>query len=144
MICMLFGHRDAPCEIKSVLKEKILEIYTKHHEVEFYIGNNGAFDALAQRCLNEVNTDGVEIEYSIILSRVDEVALCKNNSKTLYPDGQEKALRKYAISKRNDWMIKKADIAICYVSNRFTNCYKMLERLRRKGVHIINISDLVL
>ena len=98
MVCVLFGHRDTPDVMRGALKAEIKRIISEFPEVEFYVGNNGGFDAMAQGILKEL-ANQCGLRFSVVLSRVDEVALCKDNSVTLFPDGQERALKRFAMVK---------------------------------------------
>lgn len=41
-----FGHHDCPDSVKPLIRQRILEIYEKDPNTEFYVGNQGRFDAL--------------------------------------------------------------------------------------------------
>ena len=46
----------------------------------------------------------------------------------------------FAISKRNEWMIKNSDVAVVYLLDTATNTAKWIERARKKGLEIINLA----
>ena len=52
MVCTFFGHRNAPNEIKPILREKIIELIENKNANMFYVGNNGSFDYMAREILN--------------------------------------------------------------------------------------------
>lgn len=139
MICTFFGHRDAPGSLRSLLKSTILELIAKRGITLFYVGNNGNFDYMVQNVLEEIAKSGVPIEYYIVLSTPLEKAIGKAQHNTIFPEGLEKALPRYAISKRNDWLIERSDFAITYVRHTFSNAYKLAEKAKRKGLEVINI-----
>ena len=140
MICVLFGHKDASEKIKAKIKKYIIDILSENERVEFFVGNNGSFDSMAQSVLEDLSIERTELNYLIYLSKVDEVALSGNQTKTVYPEGLHKVPKRFAISKRNDLLIKNADIALIYVNNRFSNTYKITEKLKKRGVRIIYIK----
>ena len=76
-----------------------------------------------------------------MLSRPDEKAIFSEQFFTLFPDGLEKTPPRFAISKRNDWLIKKSQIVIAYVDNRFTNSHKWIEKAKNKGIDVINLAN---
>ena len=59
---------------------------------------------------------------------------------TLYPS-IEKTPRRFAIVKRNEWMINNADFLIAYVVYNWGGAYKTLEYAKRKKhTSVINIG----
>lgn len=50
--CCFFGHHDCPDAVKPLIRQKIVEIYEKHPDTVFYIGNQGRFDALVLPVVN--------------------------------------------------------------------------------------------
>ena len=48
---------------------------------------------------------------------------------------------KYAISKRNDWMLKKSDTVIAYITHSHGGAAKYYEKAIRQNKHIINLAD---
>ena len=133
MICVLFGHKDASEKIKAKIKKYIIDILSENESVEFLVGNNGSFDSMAQSVLEDLSIERTELNYLIYLSKIDEVALSGNQTKTVYPEGLHKVPQRFAISKRNDLLIKNADMALIYINNRFSNTYKITQKEGRKN-----------
>ena len=63
------------------------------------------------------------------------------NYNTIYPDGLEKTPSKYAIPKRNEWMIDKSDYVVTYVKYIVGGAAQFKELAERKGKTIISIAD---
>ena len=140
MVCTFFGHKDAqPC-ISEKLKEEIYKLIELGVDA-FLIGNNGNFDFIVQNLLSEICKATPCVDYKIVLSKINELAISKNQSKTVFPLGFESFPPKFAVSKRNDWLIKNSDFAIVYVENKFTNSYKLLLKSIKHGLTVINIAD---
>lgn len=59
---------------------------------------------------------------------------------TIYPEGIEYVPKKYAVSYRNDWIVRQADTVICYITHDFGGATKFVEKARKKGKTIYNIS----
>ena len=91
--------------------------------------------------LEELKNDGVGASFDIVLSRVNEKALSENQRETVFPEELEKSIPKFAISKRNDWLIKNSSILIAYVEHRFSNSSKLLEKAIKRGLEVINLAD---
>ena len=139
MICTFFGHRDTPTSIRCEIKKAILKLI-KNGISEFYVGNNGSFDFLTQSVLIELLNEGNKINCFIVLSRLNELALCGQQDFTVFPEEIEGVMKKFAISKRNEYLIKKSNMVICYVNNTFSNCHKWIEKARKKWRTIINLA----
>ena len=142
MTCTFFGHRDTPDNIKAALKEAIIQQIEKGVEV-FYVGNNGNFDYLAQCILEEICNKHEKIKYFVAISKLGEQAILKK-AVTILAEGLELVPAKFAISKRNEWLVKKADTAIVYYKHTFSNTYKLAEKAKKRGLKVINIADIVL
>ena len=55
-------------------------------------------------------------------------------------DGLETAPRRFAISKRNNWMIQHSSFAICYVHKITGGAAKFREKAERKGLKVIDVQ----
>lgn len=139
MNCTFFGHRDVPANIMTKLKETILLLQKKGVGC-FYVGNNGAFDALVQTALFELSLKNKSIRYFIVTAYLGEKALSGNQERTILPEGQELTCPKFAISKRNEWLLNNSSYVIAYVKNSCSNSYKFVERAKRKGLSVINLA----
>lgn len=60
--------------------------------------------------------------------------------KTLFPDILEKTPLKFAINKRNLYMIEKSQYMICCIDNTYSNAYTFVKAAMRKKLSIINIG----
>ena len=139
MNCIFFGHRDAPCSIKGALKKTILSLLDEGVEC-FYVGNNGQFDFFAQVVLKEISAQR-DIKYAIVLSRINESAIGGEQEKTLFCEGMESALPRFAVSKRNEWLVKNASVVVAYVTNPYSNSHAWVEKARKRGAKIINLYE---
>ena len=59
---------------------------------------------------------------------------------TIYPPIENTPMR-YAISKRNEWMILNSDIVVAYVKRSYGGAYKTLQFAYRNQKKIINLAD---
>ena len=57
----------------------------------------------------------------------------------IYPT-LENVLPKYAINKRNEWMVDRADLIIAYVKHTYGGAYKSFLYAMRRKKHIINLA----
>ena len=59
---------------------------------------------------------------------------------TLYPEGLESVPRRFAISWRNDWMLKQSDVVVCYVRHSLGGSGKFVEKAIRQKKQVINLA----
>ena len=52
--CTFFGHRDCPSSIKPKLREVLIDLIENQAVDMFYIGQQGAFDAIVRSVLKEL------------------------------------------------------------------------------------------
>lgn len=144
MKCAFFGHRITPPNIKTVLKEIIIEFIDKKGADVFYVGNQGDFDFMVIEVLKEIIKDYPNIRYYVILAYMPEKRQEFDNfdySATIYPDGLEKTPKRFAISHRNRWMVEEADIIVTYVVCSGGGAAKFKELAEKKNKIVVNIAD---
>lgn len=102
----------------------------------FYLGGYGEFDSLAKSVLREHKKCHSHIDIVLILpylnSSIDEAGYCY----TLYPP-IETVPKRFAISKRNEWIVKQSEIVVAYVTHGWGGAAKTLEFAQRKKKQII-------
>lgn len=141
-ICIFFGHRNTPSEIRDKLKETIVRLIEEKDVTRFYVGNHGNFDRLVLSVLKELSVMYPQIDYSVVIAYlpVHPAGYSGNdNSHTVYPEGIEAVPKRFAISFRNKWMIQRADIVIAYVNRSVGGAAKFTDMARKRGKEIINI-----
>ena len=139
-ICTFFGHRDAPPEIKTVLREVLVDLIENHGVRQFYVGNHGNFDAAARSLLAEFECTHA-IQYDVVLAYVpDHTDPFFETYHTILPEGIETVPRRFAIDHRNRWLAEHCDIAITYVVSPAGGAAKFRELARRKNKTIIELS----
>lgn len=140
MNCTFFGHRDVSDAIKGDLEESILSLIETERIELFLVGNNGNFDFLVQEVLAGLKREGKDVRFRIVLSRLDEKALSMNQKETVFPEELENTIPKFAISKRNEWLIKNASVLIAFVKHRPSSSAVWVERAARRGLAVRNIA----
>ena len=137
--CIFFGNRTATSDLSEKIISKIKYLINEKGVNLFYVGNHGNFDKIVMQCLIEVKKQYENIDYAIVLAYMPKKEL-DYTDKTIFPEGQESALPKYAINKRNKWMLKNADYLITYVSHP-GNSALLREEALKKGICVIDILD---
>ena len=132
MVITFFGHSST---IYSDIDEKRLleqiEKITKGNNVDFYLGGYGNFDALAKNCAKQYKISHPNARIIFVTpylnkwldERKDYIE--KEYDEILYPE-LEQAPLKFAISKRNEWMVKQADYVFAYVNTHYGGAYNAL------------------
>ena len=139
MTVTFFGHKDTPATIQPYLEKVLEELILNRNANEFYVGNNGLFDSMVKTTLEKLKNKYSFIRYSVVLAYLPQNKQ-GDYSDTIYPEGLENVPMRFAICKRNDWMISKADIVITYVNYTFGGAYKYKEKSIKMGREIIELS----
>ena len=141
--CTFIGHKDCPQEIKEKLCETVEDLIVNSDVRRFYVGTHGSFDRLVYKVLCDFESK-YEIEIIVVLSYLyHKKDVYYDLSKTVFPEEVDKADKKYAIIRRNEFMIKRSQVLVCYVNNMVSNSYKYMTQALKKGLRVINISDVV-
>ena len=138
--CCFFGHREVKHNIRDKLTVVIEKLITEENVTEFYVGNQGQFDSMVYSVLKELKANYPQIRYSVILAYMpDEHIKEIYGENTLFPDGMESVPKKFAISKRNDWMILHSGFAVCYVYKITGGAPKFREKAEKKGLRVMQV-----
>jgi len=146
MIITFCGHSNCLFndDIKEQLKTILREEIRKNPTCKFYLGGYGDFDGLCLRTLRELKHDFPSIEILFITPYLDKNYSKLELAKYYYDDvifpPIESVPRKFAILKRNEWMVEQADLVIAYVKYSWGGAAKALEYAKRKKKRIINIA----
>ena len=116
MTCTFFGNRNAPNEIRSELEYVLTDLIENHSVEQFYVGNNGNFDRLVRGVLRDLQGRYPHIRYFVVLAYMPtHKSEEEDAADTVFPDGLESVPQKFAIAKRNEWMIARAHYVVTYV-----------------------------
>ena len=140
--CCFFGHREVMRNIRPKLTEIIENLITEDNVTEFYVGHQGQFDSMVYSVLKELKQKYPQIRYIVVLAYMpDEHIKELYGEDTLFPDGMESVPKKFAINKRNDWMISHSDVAVCYVWKITGGAAKFKEKAEKKGLRVIDVLN---
>ena len=140
-----FGHREVTHEVTHNIRLKLAETIKKIITEDNVKSDNptyqGQFDSMVYSVLKELKVEYSQIKYTVVLAYMpDEHIKELYGEDTLFPDGLENVPKRFAISKRNDWMIKHSDIAVCYVWKITGGAAKFKEKAKKKGLKIIDVQ----
>lgn len=142
MTCTFFGHRDAPQEIEGILRQVLVALIEARQADTFYVGNQGKFDRMVVRVLSGLQLEYPHITYAVVLAYLPGKQEPAAGHNTLYPGGLEGAPPRFAIARRNAWMLQQADWVIVYVSRSVGNAASLQARAERSGKAVINLWEL--
>ncbi len=138
MICTFFGHKNTSDSVKPQLYEVLTDLILNHQADLFYVGNQGRFDSIVRNTLKELKEKFPHIRFYVVLAYMPKDNLL-DDFETIYPEGLEKTPPKYAIDKRNRWLVEKADTVITCVNLPFGGASKFKELAEKKNKRVINI-----
>ena len=146
LTCTFFGHRNTPAEIEPLLQATLIDLIENHRVDFFYVGKEGNFDGLVRKNLRLLKLDYPHINYYVVLAympREKGEYYCKEDfEETICPYIFDKTPPKYAIPKRNRWLIKESDYVITYVKHTLGGAAQFKELAEKKGKKVINLADL--
>ena len=145
MTCTFFGHSEIRDynEVASKLYDTVYELVEERGVCDFFVGNNGAFDRMALSVLRQIS-ESHNIRYAVVLSylnRAEDKKLYKSEE-TIYPELLESTPGRYAIDKRNRWMIDKSQLAVTYVNTCIGGAAKFADVCEKKGLEIIKLGKI--
>ena len=140
-VCTFFGHRECPDSIKTQLREVLVDLVTNHDVDMFYVGNQGRFDAIVRSVLREMKTDYPQINYAVVLAYMPgKQTEYDDYSDTMLPEGIEAVHPRYAISWRNNWMLRQSDYVVTYITHSWGGAAQFAEKALRHSKQVINIT----
>ena len=144
------GHSfvDSKCNVKNLVKDQIRNNIFDSVSVTCYFGGYGDFDEICACVCRELKQEGAKIELVYVtpyISVSEQAKIEEMQSRDLYDISIyppiENTPPKFAILKRNEWMMTNADLIIVYVKHNYGGAYKSLQFAKRRGKRIINICD---
>ena len=137
-------------KVKEIVKEQIRNHAVGIGRITCYLGGYGNFDEICACACRELKQEeyGIEVVYVSPYFSLQEQAKIKEMQRSglydtsIYPP-IEKTPPRFAILKRNEWMMTNADLVIAYVDHSYGGAYKSLQVAKRKNKKIINICNLL-
>ena len=107
---------------------------------EFYLGGYGGFDHMCAVVLRELKYANPHIRLILVLPYLNSSILTDGYDETVYPP-LESVPRRFAISRRNEWMVMESDVVVAYVTHGWGGAAKTLEYARRKKKQILLFGE---
>ena len=141
--CTFFGHRSVPLTVEAPLRQTIYHLIEQEGVDCFLVGNHGEFDATIRRLLKEAQKDFPYIRYAVVLAYLPttENSLRQDEIETLFPEGLETVPPRYAICKRNRWMLEKADVVVTYTPFSFGGAATYKKLAEKQGKIVFELAE---
>lgn len=147
-ICAFFGHRDT--FINDELEQKVESIVVdliNNGMDEFWVCNEGNFDWLSRMVMSRVKQEYchfIAVCY-ICAYNPDKFSAIKQDNllqkyELIYPDEVAKVPKKFAIEKRNQYIVDNADVIVCFVQRKKGGAYRAVHRAEKQRKKIINLA----
>lgn len=140
--CCFIGHKRCPREIKERLLKTIETLIVESGVTHFYVGTQGGFDKLVYDILCELE-ERHTIQTTVVLAYLNNSheKVYYDTEKTIFPDELTKTPLRFAISKRNSFLINRCEYLICYLETPFSNTHNIVREALKKKKEVINIGS---
>lgn len=139
-----FGHRDCPESIKPKLRATLVHFIEHLRIHQFYVGRQGAFDALVLSVLQELTEKYPYIRYEIVLERLPGKRASNPTldfSHTIFPEELANVPPRWAIAHRNAWMLRHSDYVVAYVSHSWGSAAQMIAQTVHQKKILLNLAS---
>ncbi len=138
--CTFFGHRESfGLDLQKL--SNTIESLIKEGVDTFYVGNQGTFDSTVYHILKQLCINYPFIKISVVLAYIPTIEQpLVDMQDAVYPpiEGHPR----FAIERRNRWMIDTSDYCICYINKIWGGAYKFAKTAKQKGLTVINLGTL--
>ena len=146
MIIAFFGHsnyRERQGDKERVLNR--IKCLANGEEVHFYLGGYGKFDIFALSCAKEYKKEYSATKIYLITPYPDKLPCKLEYQKEEYDEiiysPLEKTPLKYAIIKRNEWIVEKSDFIFAFLELHYGGAYRAIKCAVAKKKDYENIYD---
>lgn len=137
MIVTFCGHREVqePERVRKWLYETVEGLIVEGVDC-FFLGGYGQFDSMAADVVRELRDKYPHIRSVLVLPYLDREYDASGYDESIYPP-IENVPRRYAISRRNEYMVDAADIVVAYVIYGFGGASTTLKYAKRNNKRIV-------
>ena len=137
--CTFFGHRECYGLDGKVLGETVERLIGQGVDT-LYVGNEGQFDSVVYSCLKQLRSEYPHLRVCVVLAYLPTSNGEREDiSDTMYPEIE--GYPKFAIERRNRWMVNHSDYCICYINHTWGGAYKFARLAKRLDKTVINIGS---
>ena len=138
--CTFFGHKDTPNDIEPLLRAALIVLIEKEQVYEYYVGNQGNFDRIVRRVLKKLKRIYPKINYAVVLPYLPITQIpTEDYSDTIFP--LEKVPPRFAIDRRNHWMLDQSDFVVTYVWKSWGGAAKFKGIAKKRGLQVMELFE---
>lgn len=141
MICACFGHHDtSEKEYEKIRRE--VEMLIAQGCSHFYVGHQGNFDRMIRSAIKKAQEKHPLLSYDIVLAYMPGAKGDRllEDPNTIFPEELALVPPRVAISRRNAWMIDRADVILFYAKHWSGGVGKARDYAERKRKKYFVIS----
>ena len=138
MTCAFFGHRVCPQNTATALRDAVVDLIENKGVRDFYMGNQGDFDRLARETLRTLQQIYPDIRYTVVLAYFPTKG-ANLPENTVFPEELERVPPRYAINRRNKWILDRADYVITFVRSAVGGAATFDALAEEKGKTLIRL-----
>ena len=139
--CTFFGHRDCPETIKPKLRDVLVDLITNNEVDMFYVGHQGQFDAYVHSELKKLKQEYPQINYAVVLAYMPgKKTEYDDYSDTMLPEGIESVHPRFAISRRNNWLLRQSDYVVTYITHTYGGAAQYASKARKQGKILMDLT----
>ena len=140
--CTFFGHRDCPEIIRPKLREVLIDLITNHGVDMFYMGHQGQFDTYVYSELKKLKQEYPQINYAVVLAYMPgKKTEYDDYSDTMLPEGIESVHPRYAVSWRNNWMLRQSDYVVTYITHSWGGAAQYEKKAKARKMIVFELGD---
>lgn len=136
------GHKEVSDQerVEEWLRQVCAELIEQGAD-EFFLGGYGRFDFMCASVLREMKKVYPAIRLILVLPYLNSSMLTEGYDETVYPP-LESVPKRFAISRRNEWMVRESEVVVAYVIYGFGGAATTMDYARRKKKTIICYAEL--
>lgn len=142
MVVTFCGHSEVDNQdlVRSWLAVVIRQLIAQG-ATHFYSGGYGQFDRMVASAVKHAQQAAPHIHNTLVLAYLNNNPYTQGYDDTVYPQ-LELVPKRFAILKRNQWMVEQADVVVAYVTYSWGGAAKTLTHAKRKKTTILIYPDL--
>ncbi len=141
MVVTFCGHKNVyQTERVSQQVKQIVSSLVKEGADTFLLGGYGSFDSIAAVAVRDLKKEYPGLRSVLVLPYLNRDYNTSLYDESIYPPIED-VPKRFAISRRNEWMVEKADVIIAYVDHDWGGAATTLRYAERKKKRIINVAQ---
>ena len=147
-ICAFFGHRDTVItpQLEERLTQTLRQLIDEGID-EFWCCEQGTFDWICRVVTLKLKKefDFINVWYVCAYnpnkySRIRQESLDRMFDGLIYNDKIARGVPRFAILRRNRYIVQNADVIVCYVEHDYGGAYQTIELAKSYTKRILNLA----